>query len=115
MHGTDIGVDHAQLLVEVGFEKLAEQPEARVVDYDFEIIAAHRAVQQAALLLIAHVRRNHMADGRQFGGKLAQSVLAAGAQDQLIATRGEQLRHFASQTRGRAGNQCFHALSSISL
>ena len=64
MHRTDIRVDHAQLFVQIGVQKLAEQAEARIIYHDLEIVAAHRTVQQAAFLLIAHIRRDHMAHGR---------------------------------------------------
>lgn len=114
VHRTDIRVDHAQLLVQIGVQKLAEQAKACIIYHDLEIVAAHRTVQQAAFLLVAHIRRDHMAHSRQLGRKLTQTLLAPRTQHQLAAALSERERHFTPQSRGRAGNQRLHITPSIS-
>ena len=90
VHRTDIRVDHAQLLVQIGVQKLAEQAKACIIYHDLEIVAAHRTVQQAAFLLVAHIRRDHMAHSRQLGRKLTQTLLAPRTQHQLAAALSER-------------------------
>ena len=109
-----VQVDDVKLLVHVHLREHAEQAEACIIYHNLEIVAAHRTVQQAAFLLIAHIRRNHMAHGRQLGRKLAQTLLAPCAQHQLAAALSECERHFAPQSRGSAGNQRLHITPSIS-
>ena len=111
MYGTHVGVDHAQFLIQIGGDKLAEQAKTRVVDHDLQFLALYGLVQQTAFLLVRHVRRDDAARHWKLCRQFAQAFLSAGAQDQLVAACRQQARHFASQSRGRTRDECFHANS----
>ena len=73
VYGTHVGVDHAQFLIQIGGDKLAEQAKTRVVDHDLQFLALYGLVQQAAFLLVRHVRRDDAARHRKLCRQFAQA------------------------------------------
>ena len=107
MHSGDIGLNHTQLGVEVGFDERAEQAKARVIDNDFQVVAAGGVPEQPAFLEVGKVGGKHGAgDGKLFRER-AEAILPAGGQNQGISPVREDAGHIASHTGGRAGNQSF--------